>query len=227
MAGPAQSILNEHVLRDCDLLVGIFWTRIGTRTTAYESGSVEEIERHIADGKDVMLYFSSAPVMLDNLDPEQYELLKKFRNSCQQRSLYESFSSSQDFKEKFSRQLALTIQRNSAFADDGSQGVEVLPLGRSIPGLSARLSREAEALLSECAKSADGTILHLRYIGGQHIQTGGKNFMTDNSPRTISLWEGALNELAVHRLVADVGHKGEIFRISREGFAYYDQLLKS
>lgn len=28
----AQDLINERVLRDCDLLIGIFWTRIGTPT---------------------------------------------------------------------------------------------------------------------------------------------------------------------------------------------------
>lgn len=39
----AQELINEHVLDKCDLLVGIFWTRLGTPTGKEKSGSVEEI----------------------------------------------------------------------------------------------------------------------------------------------------------------------------------------
>jgi hypothetical protein len=62
-----QHVLNEQVLAKCDLLVGVFWTRVGTRTPEYESGSVEEIERHLAAGKPAMLYFSNSPVHPDSV----------------------------------------------------------------------------------------------------------------------------------------------------------------
>jgi hypothetical protein len=75
MGDSAQSIINRTVLQECDLLVGIFWTRIGTPTEEYASGTVEEIERHIDSGKPAMLYFSSAPVMPDSVDPDQYRSL--------------------------------------------------------------------------------------------------------------------------------------------------------
>ena len=56
-----QKIINKQVLKDCDLLVGVFWTRIGTPTEEYFSGTVEEIEEHLKSGKPAMLYFSNTP----------------------------------------------------------------------------------------------------------------------------------------------------------------------
>lgn len=47
-----QAIINKDVLRDCDLLVAAFWTRIGSPTGSFPSGSVEEIEEDIASGRD-------------------------------------------------------------------------------------------------------------------------------------------------------------------------------
>ena len=64
MGASAQAIINNQVLDKCDLLVGVFWTRIGTATDEYASGTVEEIERHIDTGKPTMLYFSSQPVAM-------------------------------------------------------------------------------------------------------------------------------------------------------------------
>ncbi|MDE3088728.1 MAG: DUF4062 domain-containing protein, partial [Chloroflexota bacterium] len=80
-----QAIINKQVLKDCDLLVGVFWTRIGTPTGKYPSGTVEEIEEHIKAGKQVMLYFSDAPVRPDSVDNDQYTELKKFKDSCKAR----------------------------------------------------------------------------------------------------------------------------------------------
>ena len=93
MGNTAQEIINNQVLDKCDLLVGVFWTRIGTPTTEYASGTVEEIEKHIEVNKPAMLYFSSQPVALDMVEPEQYSQLKKFKDSCQSRGLYEGFDS--------------------------------------------------------------------------------------------------------------------------------------
>ena len=64
MGRPPQAIINERVLESCDLLIGIFWTRIGTPTTEAVSGTAEEIERHVNAGKPAMIYFSSRPVAL-------------------------------------------------------------------------------------------------------------------------------------------------------------------
>ena len=36
-----QELINERVLKDCDLLIGLFWTRLGTPTCKAASGSVE------------------------------------------------------------------------------------------------------------------------------------------------------------------------------------------
>ena len=43
-----QAIINRQILRESDLLIAVFWTRIGTATGAHPSGTVEEIEEHLA-----------------------------------------------------------------------------------------------------------------------------------------------------------------------------------
>jgi hypothetical protein len=59
-----QAVINRQVLDQCDLVVGIFWPRLGTPTGVSPSGTVEEIERSGNDGKSIMLYFSNAKVEL-------------------------------------------------------------------------------------------------------------------------------------------------------------------
>lgn len=65
MGDRPQAILNKQLVASCDLLVGAFWTRIGTHTGVSESGTIEEIEEIRKAGKPVLLYFSSQPVVLD------------------------------------------------------------------------------------------------------------------------------------------------------------------
>src|SRR5258708_4201917 len=85
MGDRPQEIINRQLLRGCDLLIAVFWTRIGSPTGKADSGTVEEIEEHIAAGKPAMVYFSGAPVHLESVQAEQYAALKQFRESCRQR----------------------------------------------------------------------------------------------------------------------------------------------
>src|ERR1700674_1053976 len=79
MGDRPQAIINKQVLADSDLLIAVFWTRLGSPTGKARSGTVEEIEEHLQAGKPAMIYFSSAPVVPESIDQEQYKTLLKFK----------------------------------------------------------------------------------------------------------------------------------------------------
>ena len=110
-----QDIINRQILDKCDLLVGVFWTRIGTSTRDYASGTVEEIEKHVRSDKPAMLYFSNLPVLPDSVDADQYKKLKDFKETYKDKSLFETYDSLADFKDKFYRQLQLKINEHPYF----------------------------------------------------------------------------------------------------------------
>lgn len=111
MGDRPQAILNEQIVKSCDLLVGVFWSRIGTPTGKAVSGTVEEIEEMRAAGKPVLLYFSSQPPPADAVDSEQYKKLNEFRSWCRDKALIESYTDLSDFKDKLERQLNTTFSR--------------------------------------------------------------------------------------------------------------------
>lgn len=115
MGDRPQEIINKQVAKDCDILVGVFWTRIGTPTEHHLSCTVEEIEEHIARDKPTMLYFSSVPVIPDSVDQEQYSNLKKFKDSCSTRGIYETYANLNDFKDKFYRHLQIKLNKDQFF----------------------------------------------------------------------------------------------------------------
>jgi hypothetical protein len=215
MGGRPQEFINKQVLKDCDLLVGVFWTRIGTATSEYASGTVEEIEEHIKAGKPTMLYFSSAPVVPESIDAEQFRALGEFKKTCQPRGLYESYTDLNDFRSKLYRHLQIKLLRGSYFQqgveDSGADAPQEV---RQIP----QLSKEAAFLLKEAAADADGTILNLAFIGGRSIQVGVKNLIEDGNARSRALWTGALSELEVLGFVEAASPKREVFRVTREGY---------
>ena len=52
-----QAAINSQLTDECDMLIGMFWCKLGTDTGVAESGTVEEIDRCVAHNKPVMLYF--------------------------------------------------------------------------------------------------------------------------------------------------------------------------
>mgnify|MGYP000857572955 FL=1 len=103
MGDHPHKILNKQILKDCDLLVGVFWTRIGTSTGDYPSGTVEEIEEHYKTGKPVMIYFSSAQVKPDEIDSKQYDELKMFKKTIEKRGFFKEYKNVDNFKEIFDK----------------------------------------------------------------------------------------------------------------------------
>lgn len=225
MGDRPQAIINKQILKNCDLLVGVFWTRIGTATGKYPSGTVEEIEEHIKTGKPVMLYFSSAPVLPDSIDPDQYSELKKFKDSCKSHGLFETYADLNDFKSKFYRQLQLILNSDKHFTSisvpsSESQAGKV----SAVPDLPP-LSREAQILLKEASRDPNGHVIRLQHFGGLTVQSNGKEFMQGNDPRQLAAWEGAIEELENMGLIKDSGYKREVFGITREGFQIAELIM--
>jgi hypothetical protein len=105
-----QGIINDQIVKDCDLLVGVFWSRIGTHTGVAVSGTAEEIEQFVATGRPVMLYFSQTPIDPDKIDLEQFTVLRQFKEKMRLKGLTESYSGIADFRQKFGRQLGINLQ---------------------------------------------------------------------------------------------------------------------
>lgn len=83
-----QQVINDQIGDEHDLLIGLFWTRLGTRTDRAESGSVEEYERTLArrrTGEDVELafYMKDAPVDLKVSSIEQLAAVQNFKKRLQ------------------------------------------------------------------------------------------------------------------------------------------------
>lgn len=91
-----QHIINTQIVSASDILIGVFWTRIGTPTENYESGSVEEIEKHIGRQKPAMLYFLRKKVPLDLLNNDesklQFEKLEAFKRKWSRNGIYKDIN---------------------------------------------------------------------------------------------------------------------------------------
>lgn len=109
-----QKAINRQIVRTSDILVGMFWTKVGTSTGVAESGTVEEIDQFVAAGKPVMLYFSSRPIDPNKIDLRQHRKLKSFKDATYKKALTGSFSGIDELRRTLLRDLMRRVRELNA-----------------------------------------------------------------------------------------------------------------
>jgi nucleoside 2-deoxyribosyltransferase len=104
-----QAVINQQLVDNCDILIGIFWARIGTPTTEADSGTVEEIERAANAGKRCIVYFSGKPIP-SSANQQQYSDLQAYKERLNKRGLTASYIDTSDFGEKIYRHITTAVQ---------------------------------------------------------------------------------------------------------------------
>lgn len=88
------------------------------------------------------------------------------------------------------------------------------------PQPEAGLSREARTLLMAAAADPGGHVLYEKYGAGIDLHSNGVSLLTDKSDhRAVAAWEAALQELVDRGLLAARGDRGEVYEITRKGYA--------
>src|ERR1017187_7019942 len=105
-----QEAINRQLVRGSDILVGMFWTRIGTSTGVADSGTVEEIDQFVAAGKPALLYFSSRPIDPNKIDLKQHRKLKSFKAATYRKALTGSFSRVEELRQNLVRDLMQQVR---------------------------------------------------------------------------------------------------------------------
>lgn len=210
LGAAAQDLINDRVLSECDLLIGIFWARLGTPTVRAASGTVEEIKRHVAAGKPAMIYFCSAPIPQDS-DLAQFSALQDFKAWCMVNGLIWVFGTPAEFRELLKSHLPITLHKNTYIKkiinSASSVGAVGVPAVGHVPAdpLLAKynsLSPEAQQLLRAVAADPGGVVITSRSRGGLTLQTRDNVFGGSSDRRTEIKWEDALQELITSRLFA-------------------------
>lgn len=105
-----QDIINKEVVDLCDFAIGVFWSRIGSPTGQYDSGSTEEIDRIGNAGKVVMCYFSKERKSVNDIDVDQLKKLNEFKTKIYKNGLVYSYEDIVDFKESLRNHLDIKIK---------------------------------------------------------------------------------------------------------------------
>lgn len=222
-----QGLINRRILKNCDLLIGVFWTRLGTPTGKAVSGTVEEIEEHVKCGKPAMIYFSAKPVAPQSIDSEQYSKLRDIEAKWKKQGLVETYDTIDEFRRKLGKHIQICLNKNEylrqvlrSHSDQPVQQKESSDSGRRSHGT---LSVDEKVLLRAASSSDDGTILRMEFLDGQRIQAGNHNF-GEEGRRDFMRWNNVLESLVAKGLLVERGFKGQVFELTHEGWSVSDAL---
>ncbi len=224
MGAHPQIIIDKQILRNADLLVGIFLHRLGTPTLDAQSGTAHEIDSHTSSGKPAMIYFLEEKVDPSKFDTKQYEKLMTFKEDMKKKGLLHECNRD-EFRDKFFKHLTITVNENE-YIQNKKLEIKISNFGDFNDTSEIEISDEAKTILLEAVNDKNGHIFKLRHTGGTSIATNGHDLIPDNNSRTIAKWEYALSELVSNDFVEERGYKGEVFAVTHKGYEYADTLKK-
>ncbi|WP_249659421.1 DUF4062 domain-containing protein [Lysinibacillus fusiformis] len=180
--GDPQQILNELV-NDCDILIGVFWTKLGSPTTNYTSGTLEEIDLFIQRKKEIMLYFvekdikrganfSEVQKVLD-YQSEYQGLYNKYDQTKIVNHLYKKVT---DYKRKSSEDNSI-LQKNTA-----------PPIKLSAEGVKSKDLLTIESMILSSIFT-DYELLMLKFILDTEERHLGAAWKSDQTIVKINAWE--------------------------------------
>ncbi|QXW26872.1 DUF4062 domain-containing protein [Acinetobacter johnsonii] len=220
MGSRPQEIINKSILNDSDILIGIFWTRLGSPTGEYVSGTVEEILKHCEKNKLASIYISKKSYP-DNIDLQQLQRLRDQTQIWLNEGLLDFYDNPSMFKQKIKDHLSLQIQNNEyihklldiSTYEKKEQYIEKQPV---------EISEEMIQLILN-AGEAESEIQFLEGIDHTHLYAGKLNIDLD-SPRKISTWKSTLHELENLGLIKNEEYEGQLFNLTKTGWKAFDQL---
>jgi len=221
-----QAIINKQILENADLLVGIFWTRIGTPTKDFESGTIEEIKKHMQQKKPVMVFFSDAPVIPSSINKDQYDKLLIFKDWCEKSGIISNYDSMDAFIAKFRSQLGIIMNEDQYILNLIGNDNSEMYLDNSRVG-DVYISDDAQELLKEVSLDYNGQLMSIMTLGGYTVQTNGKSIGTgSNDAREIANINAVIEELEKYDLIRATNQDRELFNITAKGYEVSDKLSK-
>jgi hypothetical protein len=97
--GGGQAVVDRQ-LADCDLYIGFMWTRAGTPTARYGSGTIEEFETVLKLWKkqqrsrlrgqaiEIRFYFLNSPSQQNQIDTRQVDAVRKFKGRLNKANVF-------------------------------------------------------------------------------------------------------------------------------------------
>lgn len=220
MGSRPQEIINNSILNDSDILIGIFWTRIGSPTGEYVSGTIEEITKHCEKNKLASIYISQKPYP-DHINLEQLQHLRDQKEIWLKEGLLDFYDNSLSFKQKIKDHLSVHIQKNEYIRTI----VDKLKTTNTLIESSTKKTIEPSDEMVQLIINAGETESEIQFISGidcTNLYVGDLKLNLD-TPRKIATWKSTLYELVMLGLIRDE-YNGKLFSLTQQGWKAFDHL---
>jgi len=177
-----QEVINEQIVNKSDIVIGVFWTKLGNPTKNNSSGTLEELESFINKGKEVMLYFVDRNIPLDS-DLEELKRVNDYKKQYSTKGVYNNYSREKIIEHLYRKVISISPQPISNVGNDDLEVGKLITSGKLV--------------------SID--ILLLRYILDTGNRSLGVRWMEKETLPLIKQWEkknDLLNELSQNYLSA-------------------------
>ncbi|HAH48817.1 MAG TPA: hypothetical protein DCM07_29050 [Planctomycetaceae bacterium] len=217
-----QDVINSQILNNSDLLIGIFWAKLGTPTSKHPSGTVGEILDHIKSGKKAMIYFSDQKLSPSVLDTEQYKQVRDFKKQADNLNLgfYRSYTSGDEFKSFLSKDLSGMIISNFHSPEFNSSTNQNKQNKLSLSSLSIDI-------LTAMGESSGGTLARLDVNTGTRFHSGSNHFGNPGDPRSQAEAIEAVEELVHSNLIKLGVSGGDVYVLTAEGYRLIEEIEES
>jgi len=146
-----QRVLDRQLVPQCELLVGIFWCKLGTPTPTQPSGTVEEIHEFIKTKgpRRVMLYFCTRDLP-SRVDLAEVQRVRAFKEEMKQAGVYQEYLTLSDFATHLRRHLTVKVRElvngelplptAAGLEDTGSESPAPSQFGSTLPDIAVRFA---------------------------------------------------------------------------------------
>ena len=163
-----QTVINDQLVDDCDFGVALFWTRVGTPTEKFASGSIEEVERLRKRKARVLIYFKNAPLPHD-VDAKGLEGLRSFKDQIKKEGLLGEYGTSDEIAALVERHLTSVVVESQAKGDAAPVPGKTENATLTAPRPDVRVSVSAVGLITE-HKPLQGSYLVIRVTNHSPIR---------------------------------------------------------
>ncbi|PHB23067.1 hypothetical protein COE80_19335 [Bacillus pseudomycoides] len=180
-----QQIINEQLVNKCDILIGVFWTKLGTPTTRHSSGTLEEINVFIEQGKEIMLYFVDRDIPR-NINFKEIKKVDAYKEKYGEKSLYAYYDMTKIIEHLYKKVVNYRKENEKGIE---SRDYNELPLSR--PEMVRGISLE-DLIISDALTNNE--LLMLGYILDTESRHFGYVWKEKETRDLIKKWE-AYNDL--------------------------------
>lgn len=113
----SQEVINTDINGDYDIFIGLLWSKFGTPTRDYGSGTEEEFNNAYSKYKElpssmkIMFYFKQTPIPMDKIDTDSINSIRNFKAGLGDKGiLYWDYNSIDEFQKLLRIQITRKIQ---------------------------------------------------------------------------------------------------------------------